>query len=158
MNTINLTELLDQEKQLLFAEFDNNIAWQIGCALKQAAEKCSAKVAIEVYAFEQVLFSYAMQGTSMDNQEWIRRKRQSVMRFGHSTFFSGQYNASKKRDFESQPHIDAKEYCTHGGAFPIRLKSGGLIGVVTVSGLPQEEDHNLVVNVLRGIIYENEDT
>ena len=147
-----LPNLLEQEKQLVFTEFNHQTAWQLGCALKQAAEKQSASVAIEVYAFEQVLFSHSMLGTSIDNQDWVRRKRQSVMRFGHSSYYSGQYNDSKNRDFERMPHIDAREYCVHGGAFPIRLKSGGLIGVVTVSGLPQEDDHNLVVTALREIL------
>ncbi|CAH0536085.1 heme-degrading domain-containing protein [Vibrio marisflavi] len=144
-----LEALLEQEKQIAFSEFNHETAWQLGCALKHAAEELSVSVTIEVYAFEQVLFSYAMLGTSIDNLDWMRRKRETVMRFGHSSFYIGQYNASKNRDFESQLHIDAQQYCAHGGSFPIRLKSGGLIGAVTVSGLPQQDDHNLVFTALK---------
>ncbi|MGP8307897.1 heme-degrading domain-containing protein [Vibrio sp. YIC-376] len=144
-----LSELLEQEAELQFNQFNHGTAWELGCSLKSAAEERSAAVTIEVYAFEQVLFSYAMAGTSKDNQDWARRKRQSVLRFGHSSHYLGHYNASKQRDFESQPHIDANEYCAHGGAFPIRIKGSGLVGVITVSGLPSEEDHNMVVSALR---------
>ncbi|GGB20902.1 heme-degrading domain-containing protein [Agarivorans gilvus] len=151
-----LQEVLAQEQHLQLLHFNNQTAWQLGCALKQAVEDLAAAVSIEVYAFEQVLFSYAMPGTSKDNLEWIRRKRQAVMRFGHSSYYLGLYNAAQQRDFEAQAHIDAREYCAHGGSFPLRLQGCGQIGAVTVSGLPQESDHNLVVAALTQILAEQQ--
>ena len=152
MNTDMLNALLMQEDELQLHYFNHRTAWELGNLIKLAADKLSAAVAIEIYAFEQVLFSYAMQGTAKDHQEWLRRKRQSVLRFGHSSYYQGQYNASKNRDFEAQPHIDPKEYCAHGGSFPIRVKNSGMVGAVTVSGLPQEMDHQLVIDGLREVI------
>jgi uncharacterized protein (UPF0303 family) len=152
MTTDILNDLLTQEDELQLLYFNNHTAWELGNLIKLAAEKLSAAVAIEVYGFEQVLFSYAMQGTAKDHQEWLRRKRQSVLRFGHSSYYQGQYNAAKNRDFEAQPHIDPKEYCAHGGAFPLRIKNSGVVGAVTVSGLPQETDHQLVIDALREVI------
>lgn len=147
-----LSKLLAQENELQFSQFNNDIAWELGVLLKLAAETLLASVTIEVYAFERVLFSYAMPGTSSDNQDWAKRKRRTVMRFGHSSYYLGQYNKLKQREFESQQHIDATQYCAHGGAFPIRIKGCGLVGVVTVSGLPQKDDHNLVIMVLKKLI------
>lgn len=152
MNSEILTELLAQEDEIQLSHFNNHTAWELGHLIKLAAEKLSVSVAIEVYAFEHVLFSYFMHGTNKDNHDWIKRKRQTVMRFGHSSYYQGQYNASKNRDFEAQPHIDPKEYCAHGGSFPIRIKNSGLIGAVTVSGLPQETDHQLAVDALREVM------
>jgi len=152
MNNEILKDLLAQENEIQLQYFNNDTAWELGNLIKLAAEKLSASVAIEVYAFEHVLFSYFMPGTSKDNQEWLRRKRQSVMRFGHCSYYQGQYNAAKNRDFETQPHIDAKEYCAHGGSFPIRIKNSGIVGAVTVSGLPQETDHQLAIDALRIIV------
>ena len=152
MNNEILTELLAQEDEIQLPYFNNQTAWELGNLIKLAAEKLSVSVAIEVYAFEHVLFSYFMPGTNKDNHDWVRRKRQSVMRFAHSSFYQGQYNASKGRDFEAQLHIDPKEYCAHGGSFPIRIKNSGLVGAVTVSGLPQETDHQLAVDALRKIL------
>lgn len=152
MNNDIVSELLAQEDELQLKQFNNQTAWELGSLIKQAAEKLSVAVSIEVYAFEHVIFSYSMPGTSKDNQEWIRRKRQSVMRFGHSSYYQGQYSASKNRDFEAQAHIDPKEYCAHGGSFPIRIKNCGLVGALTVSGLPQEMDHQLAVDALREVI------
>jgi uncharacterized protein (UPF0303 family) len=152
MNDDLLNELLAQEDELQLRFFNNNTAWQLGNLIKTHAERIGASVSIEIYAFEQVVFSYAMQGAVKDHQEWLRRKRQSVIRFGHSSYYQGQYSAAKNRDFEAQPHIDPKEYCAHGGSFPIRIKNSGLIGAVTVSGLPQETDHQLAVDALRELI------
>lgn len=152
MNDEILTELLTQEEELQFHYFNNATAWELGNLIKIAAEKLSVSVSIDVYAFEQVVFSYAMPGTSKDQQDWIRRKRNSVMRFGHSSYYQGQYNAAKNRDFEAIPYLDPKEYCAHGGSFPIRIKNCGIIGAVTVSGLPQETDHQLAVDAIRHIV------
>lgn len=151
MNNEILNELLTQEDELQLHHFNNTTAWELGNLIKLGAENISASVSIEVYAFEQVVFSYAMPGTSKDQQDWIRRKRNSVMRFGHSSYYQGQYNASKNRDFEAIPYLDPKEYCAHGGSFPIRIKNSGIIGAVTVSGLPQETDHQLAIDAMRVI-------
>lgn len=156
MNNEILKELLAQEDELQFQYFNNAVAWELGNSIKVAAETMSAAVAIEVYAFEQVVFSYAMPGTAKDHQDWLRRKRQAVMRFGHSSYYQGQYNAVKNRDFEAIPHLDPKEYCAHGGSFPIRIKNSGVIGAVTVSGLPQETDHQLAIDAFRQVISHQE--
>lgn len=46
-------------------------------------------------------------------------------------------------------------YAAHGGAFPIRLKGldfSNPIGVIVVSGLPQDHDHQLVVDACRKVL------
>tara|TARA_R110001583_G_scaffold38455_5_gene124312 strand:+ start:4958 stop:5191 length:234 start_codon:yes stop_codon:yes gene_type:complete len=69
-----LPDLLLQETELQFELFNNQTAWQLGCKLKKIAEDKNALVAIEVYAFNQTLFSYAMSSTQLDNQ----RKRSII--------------------------------------------------------------------------------
>ncbi|MGB5444684.1 MAG: hypothetical protein WBM99_04180, partial [Psychromonas sp.] len=64
----SLSELLAQETALQFNFFNNESAWLLGCRLKQLAEQRSAAVTIEVYAFNQPLFCYAMSGKHPDNQ------------------------------------------------------------------------------------------
>ena len=147
-----LEQMLVLEEELQFKYFNNHTAWEIGCAIKKVAEKNGLSVVIEIFCFGQILFSYAMSKTSIEHQNWVRRKRQAVLCYGQSSYYLGQYNAFRQRKFEEQAHIDANEYCAHGGSFPIRIKHCGLVGAVTVSGLPQIDDHNLVIGVLRGYL------
>ncbi len=147
-------ELLEQEQQLLLPYFNNESAWRLGTLIRDHASHINAAVAIDIHAFGQQLFFSALQGSQLDNLEWIRRKRQSVLRFGHSTLYLRRFHESKGRVFEEQVHIDVTEYSGHGGGVPLRLKEGGLIGAVCVSGLPDTEDHAVAVQALLQLIEE----
>jgi len=148
----SLETLLDQEKQLQFPVFNHAVACDLGCTLQQQASSEAVSVAIEIYAFGQVVFSYAMPGTCPDHQSWLLRKRQAVMRFGHSSLYLGQYNHQKNRVLEDMSHLDATQFASHGGAFPIVIRRCGVIGVVGVSGLAQEDDHKLVLRAVADTI------
>jgi uncharacterized protein (UPF0303 family) len=39
-------------------------------------------------------------------------------------------------------------FAAHGGAFPVRIKDVGVVGTVTVSGLPQADDHAFVTEMI----------
>ena len=53
---------------------------------------------------------------------------------------------------EEQFSISSVDYAPHGGCFPIYIKNTGMIGTITVSGLPQEEDHRVVVETIRAYL------
>ena len=44
------------------------------------------------------------------------------------------------------------DYAAHGGSFPLNVESAGIIGAVTVTGLTQREDHELVVEALCALL------
>jgi len=77
----DLEKIALQEGRLQFKHFDAEVAWAVGSAIKAAAEKRRAAVAIDIQLNGHALFSYAMQGTTPDNWEWVRRKRNVVMRY-----------------------------------------------------------------------------
>ena len=47
--------------------------------------------------------------------------------------------------------VPETEYAAHGGGFPIRVAGAGRVGLMVVSGLPQLDDHALVVECLRAL-------
>ena len=90
----DLNKIALQEKRLRFKQFDAQTAWAVGTALKAAAEKRQACVTIDIQLHGFPLFSYAMAGTSPDNWEWIRRKRNVVMRYHRSSYRRRTYRRS----------------------------------------------------------------
>ena len=84
-----LKELRQQEEEIQFAHFTNDIALTVGMALLQEARKRDKPVAIDITRNGQQLFHFAMAGTSIDNGEWIKRKNNVVNRFGHSSYYMG---------------------------------------------------------------------
>jgi len=145
----DLEKIALQERRLQFTEFNASIAWELGLALKIAAEKRGAAVAIDIQLHGQPLFSCGMRGTTPDNWEWIRRKRNVVMRYHRSSYAIGLKHERAGTTLHDTTGLDLRDYSTHGGGFPVTLAGTGCIGTITVSGLPQREDHSLVVSVLQ---------
>ena len=147
-----LVALLREERELQFTTFTNADAWRLGVALVEAARSRGAAVTVDVRRGDQQLFHAALDGTSADNDAWIERKVRVVRRFGHSSFYVGTSLRLAQTTIREKFLLDEAEYAPHGGAFPVIVRGVGPVGVVTVSGLPQEEDHRLVVEVLRSLL------
>jgi uncharacterized protein (UPF0303 family) len=143
-----LRRLLQQEDALQFAEFSNDMAYELGVRLVAGARREGKSITIDISRNGQQLFHCALPGTSADNDEWIKRKNRVVNRFGHSSFYLGRYYANQGTTLEERMYLDPAEYAAHGGAFPILIKGVGVVGTITVSGLPQQEDHEFVVRTL----------
>ncbi len=145
-----LQELRRQEQEIQFASFSNDTALAVGMALLEEARKRDKSVAIDITCSGQQLFHFAMTGTAIDNGEWIKRKNRVVQRFGHSSYYMGISLKNAGQTIEEKYLLPESEYAAHGGAFPLIVKNVGVVGTITVSGLPQQEDHELVVTTLRG--------
>jgi uncharacterized protein (UPF0303 family) len=144
--------IVEQEEELQFPSFSNETALQVGLALLQAAQRNTKPVTIDITRNGQQLFHYAMSGTSIDNDEWIRRKNNVVNRFGHSSLYIGTLLKDTGQTLEEKYLLSSQEYAARGGAFPLIIREVGIIGTITVSGLPQIEDHELVVSTLRTLL------
>ncbi|MBN1304509.1 MAG: heme-degrading domain-containing protein [Anaerolineales bacterium] len=144
-----LDALLVEEQDLQFSKFNEETAWQIGTWLVDYARKENLPITVDVTRAGHQLFHASRPGTSIDNDDWIQRKVRLVYRFGHSSFYLGQYLKSLGKSIEEVYLLPESEYAPHGGCFPVILKGTGMIGTITVSGLPQEEDHKLVVKAIR---------
>ncbi|MGY1760711.1 heme-degrading domain-containing protein [Geodermatophilus sp. SYSU D00779] len=145
----SLAELAAEEEELQFAGFTNDDAWDLGSALVAAARRDGAPVAVDISRHGHQLFHASLPGTSPDNDSWIQRKTRVVHRFGHSSLYVRQASIERGTTFEEEFGLDPALYAAHGGAFPVVVRSVGPVGAVVVSGLPQLEDHRMVVAAIR---------
>lgn len=144
----SVSELIAQECRLTLPRFSHDDAFALGSLLVALARERQAPVAIDIRRGAQQLFHAALPGSSADNDAWIDRKRKVVERYGESSFLVGARFRAKGTTFEESSRLDPDTYAAHGGSFPIAVEGAGVIGTVTVSGLPQAEDHAMVVEAL----------
>lgn len=143
-----LNELKLQEEELQFESFSNMEAIELGCIIMGIAKEESLPVTIDITRSGQVLFHVSMPGTAPDNDEWVRRKVKLVNRIQHSSFYIGTELRMLGQTLEENRELSHYEYAAHGGCFPVIIKGTGMVGTITVSGLEQSKDHDLVI---RGI-------
>jgi uncharacterized protein (UPF0303 family) len=144
-----LKTLEDQEKDLQFNEFTNETALEIGLTILARARQENKTVAIDITRSGHQLFHYSMTGTNPDNDQWILGKNKVVTHFQKSSFQVATLLKSKGETMEGEYFISSFEYRPAGGAFPIIIKNVGVVGTITVSGLPDHEDHALVVTAIK---------
>ncbi|MGY1829432.1 heme-degrading domain-containing protein [Geodermatophilus sp. SYSU D01180] len=144
-----VAELAAEEAELRFTTFTNDDAWDLGAALVATARRADAPVAVEIRRNGHRLFSAALTGATPDNADWIARKARTVHRFGHSSLHVRQSWIERGTTFEESSGLDPRRYAAHGGAVPVLVRDVGPVGVVVVSGLPQLEDHRMVVAAMR---------
>ncbi len=143
-----IATLEEHEQRLVVRHFTNDDAWNLGSALVHKARQRGLAVTVDIRRHGHQLFHAALPGTAPNNDEWINRKINVVNRFGESSFLVGRRLAAGGAVLDRGLGTDPIEFAAHGGSFPIRVADVGVVGTVTVSGLPQEDDHALVVEAL----------
>jgi uncharacterized protein (UPF0303 family) len=144
----DLTRIAVQEEKLQYAAFDEAAAWRLGLRVRALAVQRGQALVIEVRRPAQPLFYAALPGTTPDSAEWVRRKSNVVLRFHRSSFAVGLDLEQRKTSLLERWGLPVADYASHGGSFPIRVRGTGCVGAVSVSGLAQRDDHNLVVEAL----------
>ncbi len=138
-----------EERELVLESFDNQDALDLGLSLVEKARARKLPIAIDVERCGQRVFHAAMPGSSPDNAHWIERKKRLVNRTYRSSYSTGLRLRVEQRTLAEKLALDEKDYAPHGGCLPLVVDRVGFVGTVTVSGLPQRDDHQLVVEALR---------
>jgi uncharacterized protein (UPF0303 family) len=105
-----LKQLLQQEQELQFTKFNEDVAWNLGSQLVEIARNRSLPVTVDITRGTHQLFHASLRGTSPDNDEWVKRKVRLVIRFEHSSFYMGKLLKSKGKSIEQAYLVSESEY------------------------------------------------
>ncbi|CAH0177298.1 hypothetical protein SRABI26_01341 [Arthrobacter sp. Bi26] len=144
--------VLAEMDALQFASFSKDDALDLGLLLVELGRQRSLPIAVDITKGEQVLFHAALDGATPDNERWINAKKRTAMRYEVPSLLVGLRARAAGGMIEDNAWWDQTEFAAHGGAFPIYVRGTGAVAVVTVSGLPQKADHELVVEALRMVL------
>lgn len=148
----DIRRLEEQERLLRFTRFGPDDAWALGNRLRETALARGAGVAIDISMRDRTLFHTALPGTTTDNAEWIRRKRNTVLRLWNASYLVGRRFALSGRDQVEARNLSYADFSVHGGSFPLVVADLGCVGAVTVSGVPERIDHAIVVESIASFL------
>ena len=148
----DIRRLEEQERLLRFSRFSPDDAWALGNRVRETALALGAGVAIDISLRDRTLFHCALPGTSTDNVEWIRRKRNTTLRLWHSSYLVGRRLALSGRDQVDAHNLPVADFAVHGGSFPLFVAELGCVGTVAVSGVPQRIDHAIVTDAIASFL------
>jgi uncharacterized protein (UPF0303 family) len=146
--TEDLRQIALQEKELRLPRLDAQVAWDLGTRVRAFAVEREMELVIDVRRFGQPLFFCALGAATPDSAEWVRRKSNVVARFYRSSYGVGLTQKLKGTSLKERYGLPVADYAADGGSFPLAVEEAGVLGCVTVSGLTQRDDHNLVVEAL----------
>lgn len=138
--------------ELQFPRFTKDDALNLGLLLVELGKSRRLPIAIDISRADQVLFHVALDGATPDNEHWVRAKQRAAARYEIPSLLVGLRARLRGGRIEDQGWYDESVYAAHGGCFPVHVAGVGAVATVTVSGLPQQEDHDLVVEALREIL------
>ncbi len=142
-------ELEAEARDLVQASFDLADAVEVGRTLCSLGTERGLPIALEVWVGERLAFRAALPGSSPENDDWLRRKVNTVRHFGRSSLAVRIGFEEAGTDFETDGGLPITDYAAHGGGWPVVVEGVGIVGCIAVSGLPQLDDHDLIVEALR---------
>lgn len=141
----DLEEIQLVDDTLIFpGTFTSQTAWALGSAIRAKLVAFAKPTVIDISLAQQnhCLFHCTVHsGTTPDNDQWVNRKRNTVLRWNCSTWFMHNKFVGDEALFASKFALGqtAGQYAIHGGGWPVRVRGvEGIVAVVVVSGLRQE--------------------
>ncbi|KAK5138492.1 hypothetical protein LTR08_000078 [Meristemomyces frigidus] len=156
----DLEQIEQIDLSLTLPAFTAATAWTLGTALrtKLLAYPKPCVIDISLANSNHCLFHTATHsGSTPDSDTWVARKRKTVLRWGFSTWYMHNKFQGDEPAFAAKHALGAQatEYAIHGGGWPVRVRGvDGVVAVVVVSGLKQEQDHAVIVQTVSEMLEE----
>ncbi|MXN73318.1 heme-degrading domain-containing protein [Burkholderia sp. 4701] len=138
----------EQAASTMLPCFNADAARRLGDIAVNLASRRGLPIAVSVVSARVPLFYCALDGSGADDSEAIRRRQNTVLRFGRSSLEVGARFARSGRSLHTEG-LSGDDYALDGGGVPLCVAHGGLVGVMTIAGLDSVRNHALVVESLR---------
>jgi uncharacterized protein (UPF0303 family) len=148
-----VAELEAEVAALVLPHFDETTAFHLGAILVRMAQEARMPVVINIRNGTRTFFHAALPGSAFMNDNWARRKSNLALATGQASLIVTRKYAAIGRTL-AVDGFDAADYADSGGAVPLVVKGAGPVAVCTVSGLPQVEDHKLVLRGIKALLAE----
>jgi uncharacterized protein (UPF0303 family) len=137
--------VLSEEKAIADFHWDRESLTAFGNQIVAQGKRDSLPLAVAVYYEDVRIFQGFLDGTSSKNELWVNRKINTVRAIGHSTLYSRAVmeKTGAYQELGLENHMGELAIC--GGGVAIR-KNDQVLAVVIVSGLPHEDDHNMIMS------------
>ena len=137
-----------QEDMLRFRHFSNSDAWELGSYIVEKIQNDNIDMSVAIRRPNgNIIFQYATDNTNLNNQNWMQRKFNTVMLMNCSSLKAWAVSFISGEQVTTHGLSEA-DYVFVGGGFPIRISTGEIVAVLTVSNLPHIKDHGFVVEAL----------
>ncbi|EPY53808.1 hypothetical protein SPOG_02959 [Schizosaccharomyces cryophilus OY26] len=144
----------EQEHALRFPSVSYSDCYTLGEIIRRlySQARYTAPIVIDITINGHQVFHLAFDGSSPDNDAFIKRKYATVNRFHMSSFRMGLMMSDSKTTISTKYNVPEGDYGAFGGGFPLTLTSGVQIGVICVSGLRQVQDHCIIVRAVAQLL------
>jgi uncharacterized protein (UPF0303 family) len=135
-------------KNVQLPAFSQADALELGLLLVELGTTGNLPIAVDIRRAGHILFHASLPGATLDNEGWVERKSRTAERYAEPSLLVGLRGRRGGGRMEDNAWFDQQRYAAHGGAVPLVVAGTGMVAVATVSGLPQQDDHDLVVEAL----------
>ena len=141
-------------KRIELDSFSNRTAMEMGIKIIDLAKSRNQHIAIEISRLNHIVFVYVDDDLPVDKHNWLRRKANVAKQFEESSLSVKNDLKEGNMSLEKTFGLDEKDFLAKGGSIPIFIKNGGMIAIITVSGLHDEEDHKIIIDALKGKFFD----
>ena len=135
-------------KKITLPKFSNDIGLKLGLKIINLARDRNQKIAVEICRINHSIFLYVDDSLPADKHNWLRRKANVAKHFEESSLSVKNDLKNGNMTLSETFQLSDKDYLAKGGSIPLFVENAGMIATVTVSGLTDVEDHQIIIDAL----------
>lgn len=137
-------------KKIELDSFNNQTGLKMGLAILNLAKERHQNIAVKVERLNHTIFLFVDDNLPADKHLWLRRKSNVAKHFEESSLSVKNDLVNGNMTLEKTFALDITKFLAKGGSIPVFVKSAGMVAIITVSGLHDEEDHKIIIDALKG--------